>query len=69
MEEIFDQLPESFKKNAQFLIDTAFCQKNLFETARVIENFSKQCTSELEKDFISFLLQIQKEKINEGIDD
>lgn len=63
MTEIFEDLSLEFKKRAALAVELALRQKNLLESAKAIENFSKAC-NEREQEFIDFVLHMQMEEHN-----
>lgn len=68
MTELFPNLPISFKRNASFLIDMALLRPTLIEGFKIIQNFSNECSSEEERDFINFYLNLKMETIKNESD-
>lgn len=69
MTELFANVSERFKKQANFLIDRALQQDNLYEAVKMIKEFSDTCVNESEKDFIDFCLKLKVLQQNGEVED
>lgn len=69
MTELFADVSERFKKQANFLIDRALQQDNLYEAVKMIKEFSDTCVNESEKDFIDFCLKLKVLQQNGEVED
>ncbi len=69
MTELFPDVSVRFKKQANFLIDRALQQDNLYEAIKMIKEFSDTCVNESEKDFIDFCLKLKVLQQNGEVED
>ena len=69
MTELFPDVSVRFKKQANFLIDRALQQDNLYEAIKMIKEFSDTCVNEPEKDFIDFCLKLKVLQQNGEVED
>lgn len=69
MTEIFSDVSDRFKKQVNFLIDRALQQKSVYDTIKMIKEFSDTCVNESEKDFIDFSLKLKILQQNGEIED
>ena len=69
MTEIFSDVSDRFKKQANFLIDRALQQKSVHDAIKMIKDFSDTCVNESEKDFIDFCLKLKVLQQNGEIED
>ena len=65
-DEIFINIPEKVKKQAEFIFDMAMRQKNLLSATRMLNNYTNTCFDEEEKDFVNFYFNVRMEQILNG---
>lgn len=63
MLEIFNNISDSFKSRAKFIVDLAFQEKNSLAATKILLNFRNQISDD-KKDFFDFYvnLRIEEEK-------
>ena len=54
MEEIYADIPEDVRSRARFVWDMAIRQPSLYDMVKVLDNFTKACVDEYEREFVEF---------------
>ena len=69
MTEIYGDLPKSFKKRVEMLVEIALQQPTLLKGMQLIKIFSSACSAE-EQEYIDFYLKLKMETLqNENNND
>lgn len=63
MYELFPDIPETVRKNAEFMFDMALRQKNLLSTIKVLNEYTNTCASDEEKEFVEFYFNMRMEQM------
>lgn len=63
MQELFPNIPEVVRKNAEFIFDMALRQKNLLSTIKVLNEYTNTCASDEEKEFVEFYFNMRMEQM------
>jgi hypothetical protein len=63
MYELFPNIPEAARKNAEFMFDMALRQKNLLSTIKVLNEYTNTCASDEEKEFVEFYFNMRMEQM------
>lgn len=63
MQELFPNIPESVRKNAEFIFDMALRQKNLLSMVNTLNEYTNTCSSEEEKEFVEFYFNMKMEQM------
>ena len=63
MYELFPDIPEAARKNAEFMFDMALRQKNLLSTIKVLNEYTDTCASNEEKEFVEFYFNMRMEQM------
>ena len=63
MQELFPNIPETVRKNAEFIFDMALRQKNLLSTIKVLNEYTNTCASDEEKEFVEFYFNMRMEQM------
>lgn len=66
MEEIFSNIPDEIKQQAQFVFNMALRQKNILHTIKVLEEYTKTCANEEEQKFVEFYFNMRMEQLKNG---
>ena len=63
MIELFPDIPEQIRKNAEFMFEMALRQKNILSTIKVLNEYTETCSSEEEKEFVEFYFNMRMEQL------
>lgn len=63
MIELFPDIPEQVRKNAEFMFEMALRQKNILSTIKVLNEYTETCSSEEEKEFVEFYFNMRMEQL------
>lgn len=63
MIELFSDISPRLKENAEFIFDMALRQKNLYETAKILQNFTQLIEDDNEREFVEFYFNMRMEQI------
>ena len=63
MIELFPDIPEQVRKNAEFMFEMALRQKNILSTIKVLNEYTEACSSEEEKEFVEFYFNMRMEQL------
>lgn len=63
MIELFPDIPEQVRKNAEFMFEMALRQKNILSTIKVLNEYTETCSSEEEKEFVEFYFNMRMEQM------
>lgn len=63
MEELFPNIPEQSKKNAEFIVEMALRQKNITSAVKVLNEYTNSCISDEEKEFVEFYFNMKMEQM------
>ena len=63
MEELFSNIPEQSRKNAEFIVEMALRQKNITSAVKVLNEYTNSCTSDEEKEFVEFYFNMKMEQM------
>ena len=63
MIELFPDIPEQVRKNAEFMFEMALKQKNILSTIKVLNEYTETCSSEEEKEFVEFYFNMRMEQL------
>lgn len=63
MQELFPNIPESVRKNTEFIFDMALRQKNLLSMVNTLNEYTNTCSSEEEKEFVEFYFNMKMEQM------
>ncbi len=66
MIEIFDNIPERTKKQAEFIFDMAMRHSNLPTVVKILDNYTNTCINEEEKEFLNFYFNMRMEQMLNG---
>lgn len=63
MEELFPNIPEQSRKNAEFIVEMALRQKNITSAVKVLNEYTNSCISDEEKEFVEFYFNMKMEQM------
>ena len=63
MEELFPNIPEQSRKNAEFIVEMALRQKNITSAVKVLNEYTNSCVSDEEKEFVEFYFNMKMEQM------
>ena len=63
MEELFPNIPEQSRKNAEFIVEMALRQKNITSAVKALNEYTNSCTSDEEKEFVEFYFNMKMEQM------
>ena len=63
MIELFSNVSNAVKENAEFIFEMAMRQKNLYESAKILQNFVSLIEDEEEREFVDFYFNMRMEKL------
>lgn len=63
MEEIFPNIPDYMRKNAELVADLAFRQKDAASVIKVLNNYTKACPTQEEQEFVEFYFNMRMEQM------
>lgn len=66
MIEIFEDISEQARQRAKFMFEMALRQPTLLETVKVLENYTRNCPTEREQEFVEFYFNMKLEQLKNG---
>ena len=63
MRELFDDIPDSSKRAAEFWVQCVFQQQNPMIAMKSLEEYRKNCFNDREREFIDFCFDLELEKL------
>lgn len=63
MIEIFENIPQRVKDNAEFIFNVAMAQKDLVHAVDTLKEYWDTCYNEDEKEFVKFYFQMRLEQM------
>ena len=66
MIELFSDISNTVKENAEFIFEMAIRQKNLYESAKVLQNFVSLIEDDKEREFVDFYFNMRMEQFKHG---
>ena len=63
MTEIFENIPQRVKANAEFIFNVAMAQKDLVHAVDTLKEYWDTCYNEDEKEFVKFYFQMRLEQM------
>lgn len=66
MVELFENISERSRKQAEFIFDMAMRQPNISSALKVLDDYTKTCFSEEEQEFVSFYFNLRMESLLNG---
>lgn len=68
MIEIFENVPERAKKQAEFIFDMAIRHSSLPTIVKILNDYTNTCIDEEERDFVNFYFNMRMEQMLNGND-
>lgn len=66
MIELFENISEKSRKQAEFIFDMAMLQPNISSTLKVLNDYTDACFNEEEKQFVEFYFNLRMENLLNG---
>lgn len=63
MTELFTNIPESVKQNAEFMFNMAIKQPYAANAAKMLNEYTNSCFNEEEKEFVQFYFNLRLEQL------
>ena len=63
MIELFNNISDSVKQNAEFMFNMAIKQSSVIDAARMLHEYTETCTDEEEKEFVQFYFNLRLEQM------
>ena len=66
MIELFADLPDKVKKQIEWFVDVTLLNSDPFEVVNILNEYTENCQTQEEKDFVQFYLNLRLEYMKNG---
>ena len=66
MIELFADLPDKVKKQIEWFVDVTLLNSDPFEVVNILNEYTENCQTQEEKDFVQFYLNLRLEDMKNG---